>query len=146
MRIFDKPEERGPEREGVDHYEQHTHVDKRLQMKKRFFIYFFGVFLSPFVYIRRRNPVSHKVFLRCVATNPWWSLVEPPQRPSAGAMGQHQRFFARNISSPIGAIKKNNKWITLVLSYLSIVLVLSVLDSCWRSMNNKTGKNEVKLK
>ena len=33
------------------------------------------------------------------------SMVEPPQRPSAGAMGHHSRCFARSISSQ-RAIKK----------------------------------------
>ena len=36
-------------------------------------------------------------------------MVEPPQRSSAGAMGHHPRCFARNISSPKGAIKKKKK-------------------------------------
>ena len=36
-------------------------------------------------------------------------MVEPRQRPSAGAMGHHSRCFARNISSPKGAIKKNER-------------------------------------
>ena len=36
-------------------------------------------------------------------------MVEPPQRPSAGAMGHHPRCFARNISSPKGAIKKQQQ-------------------------------------
>ena len=36
-------------------------------------------------------------------------MVEPPQRPSAGAMGHHPRCFARNISSLKGAVKKQKK-------------------------------------
>ena len=37
------------------------------------------------------------------------SMVEPPQRPSAGAMGHHPRCFARNIYSLQGAMKKRKK-------------------------------------
>ena len=43
-------------------------------------------------------------FLRCLVA--YQSMVEPPQRPSAGAMGHHPRCFAGNISSLKGAITK----------------------------------------
>ena len=40
---------------------------------------------------------EYKVFLRCPPV-----YGEPPQRPSAGAMGHHPRCFARSISSQRG--------------------------------------------
>ena len=52
---------------------------------------------------------------RTRAYDVYQSIVELPQRTSAGAMGHHPSCFARNISSPKGAIKKKN-WAPVALT------------------------------
>ena len=56
------------------------------------------------------------------------SMVEPPQRPSAGAMGHHPRCFARSISSQIAGeeFMRNHKNRALLAKFFIFCIVLAM--------------------
>ena len=56
-------------------------------------------------------------------------MVEPPQRPSADAMGHHPRCLARSIFFPKGLLKKREKKKRVIYKISTVATVSVAYDA-----------------